>query len=158
MDGGFGKSFDENMRIGAPYKDRIIHFARLDFEGTKEPGWTVNTAAELERCFRAGAAGLKINKVLGLELKNKDGSYIQSDDPRLDAVWEMCAKHNKPVMIHTSDSSGRFLPIGPENERYEAGLWRSTPEGNITRRGTRLPMSSRKPARTCTPGIQRHGL
>lgn len=33
-------------------------------------------------------------------------------------------------MIHISDSYGRFLPIGPENERYEAGLWRSNTEGN----------------------------
>jgi len=27
-------------------------------------------------------------------------------------------------MIHTGDSIGRFYPIGPKNERYEAGLWR----------------------------------
>jgi len=51
----------------------------------------------------------------------------------------MCAKHNKPVMIHTSDSYGRFLPIGPENERYEAGLWRSSPEGNYYQTGQPTP-------------------
>ena len=47
----------------------------------------------------------------------------------------MAAKHNKPVMIHISDSYGRFLPIGPENERYEAGLWRSNTEGNYYKTG-----------------------
>jgi predicted TIM-barrel fold metal-dependent hydrolase len=139
MDGGFGKTFDENMRIGEPYKDRIIHFARVDFEGINEPGWPEKTASELDRCFRAGAGGLKINKALGLDLKNADGSYIQSDDPRFDPIWEMCAKHNKPVMIHTSDSYGRFLPIGPENERYEAGLWRSDPSGNYYKTGHPSP-------------------
>src|SRR5438876_9167144 len=61
MDGGFGKNFDRNMEVGAPYKDRVIHFARLNFEGINDPGWSQKTAAELERCFRAGAAGLKIN-------------------------------------------------------------------------------------------------
>ena len=135
MDGGFGATFDRNMELGRPYQDRIIQFARLNFEGINEPGWPERTAAELERCFRAGAQGLKINKVLGLDLRNRDGSYIQADDPRFDAAWEMCAKHNKPVMIHISDSYGRFLPIGPENERYEAGLWRSSPEGNYYRTG-----------------------
>ncbi len=139
MDGGFGKTFDENIRIGAPYKDRILQFARVDFNGINEPGWPERAAAELERCFRAGAAGLKINKVLGLDLTNKDGTYIQSDDPRFDPVWEMCARHNKPVMIHTSDSYGRFLPIGPENERYEAGLWRTSPEGNYYKTGQPTP-------------------
>src|SRR5262249_40141081 len=78
MDGGFGKTFDHNMEVGKPYRDRIIHFARLNFDGINEPGWAERTAGELERCFRAGAAGLKINKVLGLDLTNKDGSYIQA--------------------------------------------------------------------------------
>jgi predicted TIM-barrel fold metal-dependent hydrolase len=139
MDGGFGKDFDRNMEVGAPYRDRILHFARLNFEGINEPGWSDRTAAELERCFKAGAAGLKINKVLGLDLKNTDGTYIQSDDVRFDPVWDMCARYNKPVMIHTSDSYGRFLPIGPENERYEAGLWRSSPEGNYYGTGQPTP-------------------
>ncbi|PYV08965.1 MAG: hypothetical protein DMG07_24305, partial [Acidobacteria bacterium] len=139
MDGGFGATFDRNMKVGEPFRDRIIHFARLDFAGINDPGWPAKTAAELERCFLAGAAGLKINKVLGLELRDPDGGYIQSDDPRFDPVWEMCAKHNRPVMIHTSDSYGRFLPIGPENERYEAGLWRSSPEGNYYKTGQPTP-------------------
>jgi predicted TIM-barrel fold metal-dependent hydrolase len=139
MDGGFGKTFDDNMKVGEPFRDRIIHFARVDFNGINEPGWSAKAAAELERCFKAGAAGLKINKVLGLDLKNTNGTYIQSDDPRFDPIWEMCAKHNKPVMIHTSDSYGRFLPIGPENERYEAGLWRSNPEGNYYKTGQPTP-------------------
>ena len=139
MDGGFGADFDRNMKVGEPYRDRILHFARLDFNGINEPGWSAKTAAELERDFLAGAAGLKINKVLGLDLRNKDGSYIQADDPRFDPVWEMCAKHNRPVMIHISDSYGRFLPIGPENERYEAGLWRSSPEGNYYKTGQPTP-------------------
>jgi predicted TIM-barrel fold metal-dependent hydrolase len=139
MDGGFGATFDTNMKVGAPFKDRVLQFARLDFAGINEPGWPAKTAAELERTFLAGAAGLKINKVLGLDLKNADGTYIQADDKRFDPIWEMAAKHNKPVMIHISDSYGRFLPIGPENERYEAGLWRSNTEGNYYMTGHPKP-------------------
>jgi predicted TIM-barrel fold metal-dependent hydrolase len=139
MDGGFGATFDGNMRVGGPFKDRVIQFARLDFAGINEPGWPAKTAAELERTFLAGAAGLKINKVLGLDLKNADGTYIQADDKRFDPIWEMAAKHNKPVMIHISDSYGRFLPIGPENERYEAGLWRNNTEGNYYKTGHVTP-------------------
>jgi predicted TIM-barrel fold metal-dependent hydrolase len=130
MDGGFGETFDNHRKASEAVKDRFLQFARVDFEGINEPGWSEKNAAELERCFLAGAAGLKINKALGLELKNTDGTYIQSDDPRFDPIWEMCAKHNKPVMIHVSDALGRFEKIGPENERWEAGLFRSSPEGN----------------------------
>jgi len=139
MDAGFGKTFDNNMKLDEPVRDRIVQFARVDFEGINTAGWSAQAAAELDRCFRAGAVGLKINKVLGLDLKNPDGTYIQSDDPRFDPIWEMCARHNKPVMIHTSDSYGRFLPIGPENERYEAGLWRHDTEGNYYQTGQPTP-------------------
>lgn len=139
MDGGFGSEFDRTMKVGEPFRDRIVQFARLDFNGINEPGWSAKTAAELERDFLAGAAGLKINKVLGLDLQNTDGSYIQADDKRFDPVWEMCARHNKPVMIHISDSYGRFFPIGTDNERYEAGLWRSSPEGNYYKTGQPTP-------------------
>ncbi len=135
MDAGFGPGFDKAMATGEPFRDRIVQFARVDFEGINEPGWSGRVSAELERCFRAGAAGLKINKALGLELKNRDGTFIQADDPRFDAVWETCARNNKPVMIHTSDSVGRFLPIGPENERFEAGLWRTDNDNNYYETG-----------------------
>lgn len=139
MDGGFGADFDRAMAVGQPYRDRVLQFARLNFDGINEPGWSARTAAELERAFVAGAAGLKINKVLGLDLTNPDGTYIQADDRRFDPIWEMCAKHDRPVMIHISDSYGRFFPIGPENERYEAGLWRSSPEGNYYQTGQPTP-------------------
>ena len=139
MDGGFGPAFDQNMKLGEPYKDRIIHFARLNYEGINEKGWSEKTAIELERCFKAGAHGLKIWKDVGLTLKNPDGTYIQVDDPRFDPIWEMCARYNKPVMIHISDSYGRFLHIGPENERYEAGLWRNDREGNYYETGHVAP-------------------
>jgi predicted TIM-barrel fold metal-dependent hydrolase len=130
MDGGFGEDFDKHMQASAGLRDRFLEFARVNFEGINEPGWPEKAAAELDRCFRNGAAGLKISKRLGLDVKNADGSYVQCDDPRLDPIWEMCAKHDKPVMIHVSDSVARFQPISPKNERWEAGQWRSDVEGN----------------------------
>lgn len=130
LDVGSGKEFDRNMELNAPYRDRIIPFARLNWDGVNEPGWSEKMVKELERCFHLGAQGLKISKELGLGIKNKDGSYIQTDDPRLDPIWALCAKYNRPVVHHVSDQIGRFLPIGPANERYEAGLWRDDTKGN----------------------------
>ena len=130
MDGGMFAALDANLQVGAPYADRVVHFARPVWDGINSPGWTEKTAAELERAFKAGAQGLKINKALGLDLKNPDGTYIHADDPRLDAIWAMCAKYGKPVMIHVSDPIARWEPIGPANERYEAGQWRSDPRDN----------------------------
>ena len=137
MDGGSRERLDRALELNSQFADRFITFARVDWEGVNEPGWSEKAAAELERCFRAGAQGLKISKRLGLTLQNADGSYIQCDDPRLDSIWELCARMQKPVMMHLSDAIARFHPIGPENERYEAGMWRDDPEGNYY--GTDIP-------------------
>ena len=155
MDAGFGKTFDNNMKLDEPVRDRIVQFARVDFEGINKPGWAAKAAAELDRCFRAGAVGLKINKVLGLDLKNPDGTYIQSDDPRFDPIWEMCARHNKPVMIHTSDSYGRFLPIVRRTSAMRPACGAMTPRAITTRPVSRPPRSSKRRARICTPSIPR---
>jgi len=133
LNGGTGKDLDAVLAAGAPYKDRVANFITFSAEGINEPGWSERFAAEMERAFKAGAMGMKVSKQLGQGAKNPDGTFIQADDPRLDAVWAMAAKYGKPVMIHTSDSIGRFYPISPKNERFEAGLWRLPGEtaGNL---------------------------
>jgi len=123
LNGGTGAELDKVLAEGVPYKDRVANFITFSPEGINEPGWSQKFAAEMERAFKAGAQGMKVHKTLGLGAKNPDGSFIQADDPRLDPIWDMAAKYDKPVMIHLSDSIGRFYPIGPKNERYEAGLW-----------------------------------
>ena len=124
LNGGTGSTLDAALTAGEPFRDRVATFLTFNPDGINEPGWSEKFAAEMERGFKAGALGMKIFKSLGQGIRNADGSFIQCDDPRLDPVWAMAAKYNRPIMIHTSDSIGRFYPIGPKNERYEAGLWR----------------------------------
>lgn len=137
LNGGTGEDLDAALRAGEPYRDRVANFITFSAEGINEPGWSERFAAEMERAFKAGARGMKVAKTLGQGAKNPDGTFIQADDPRLDPIWAMAAKYDRPVMIHTSDSIGRFYPIGPKNERYEAGLWRrpGDTEGNLYRTG-----------------------
>ena len=125
------------LKAGEPYKDRVANFVTFNGEGINEPGWSERFAALMERGFKAGAMGMKVSKQLGQGLQNPDGSYIQADDPRLDPVWAMAAKYQKPVLIHLSDSIGRFYPISPKNERYEAGLWHQPGDtsGNLYKDG-----------------------
>jgi uncharacterized protein len=137
LNGGTGAQLDAVLKAGEPYKDRVANFVTFSSQGINEPGWSAKFAAEMERGFKAGALGLKVAKGLGLSAKNPDGTFIQADDPRLDAVWAMAAKYDRPVLIHLGDSIGRFYPIGPRNERYEAGLWHrpGDSEGNYYNNG-----------------------
>ena len=124
MDGGTGAHLDAALKAGEPYRDRVANFITFSADGINEPGWSQKFAAEMERAFKAGALGHEgRGRRSASTAKNPDGTFIQADDPRLDPIWEMAAKYDRPVMIHISDSIGRFYPISPKNERYEAGLW-----------------------------------
>ena len=154
MDGGMYDVLDTNLRIGYSYKQRIVQFARPVWEGINDPGWSEKTAAELERAFKAGAQGLKIDKALGLELKNADGTYILPDDPRMDPIWAMCAKYAKPVMIHVSDPIARWDPIGPTTSGTRLACGAPTPTATTTRpasRTTRRSGNTRKRCSASTP-------
>ena len=58
---------------------------------------------QLEKDVKAGAAGLKVYKDLGLEVKDKNGKRVTVDDPRLDPIWEKCGELKIPVLIHTGE-------------------------------------------------------
>ncbi len=137
LNGGTGDQLDGVLKAGEPYRDRVANFVTFSGTGINEPGWSERFAALMERGFKNGAMGMKVSKQLGQGVQNPDGSFIQADDPRLDAVWAMAAKYKKPVMIHTSDSIGRFYPISDKNERYEAGLWHQPGDesGNLYKTG-----------------------
>ncbi len=60
---------------------RILIFTNIDFSGIDNPAWTKTAVEQLEKDVKAGAAGLKVYKDLGLEVKDKNGKRITVDDP-----------------------------------------------------------------------------
>ena len=145
LNGGTGDDLDAALKAGEPYRGRVATFVTFSGAGINEPGWPERFAALMERGFKNGAMGMKVSKQLGQGLQNPDGSFIQADDPRLDPIWAMAAKYKKPVMIHTSDSIGRFYPISDGNERYDAGLWHQPGDesGNLYKSGPKTEVIER---------------
>lgn len=84
---------------------RILIFTNIDFSGIDNPAWTKTAVEQLEKDVKQGAAGLKIYKDLGLEVKDKNGKRLAVDDPRLDPIWEKCGELHIPVLIHTGEPS-----------------------------------------------------
>ena len=120
LSGGNGERLDKALQFirESPHKERFRLFANVSFEGVGAPGWGEKAAAELERSIKAGAIGLKIFKNLGLSQKKADGSRLTIDDPELDPIWQVCARMNVPVLIHTADPAQFFDAIDFSNERW----------------------------------------
>ncbi|OLD55708.1 MAG: hypothetical protein AUI64_03140 [Acidobacteria bacterium 13_1_40CM_2_64_6] len=101
----------------SPYADRMVLFANVDFRSFG-PGSGAKAAKQLEADIKAGAAGLKIFKDLGMFDRKADGSRLRVDDAELDPIWETCARLNVPVLIHVAEPQAFFDPLDYNNERW----------------------------------------
>jgi predicted TIM-barrel fold metal-dependent hydrolase len=116
--GGLDKLNRSLLNVKNNASGRILIFTNIDFSGIDNPDWTRQTVMQLEKDVRQGAAGLKVYKDLGLEVKDKNGKRISVDDPRLDPVWEKCGELKIPVLIHTGEPAPFFDKMDSTNERW----------------------------------------
>jgi predicted TIM-barrel fold metal-dependent hydrolase len=119
LDGGWGDRLKETLAaLDEAHPGRFLTFALVNFDGIDADDWGEREAKRLEESFKAGAKGLKFHKLLGLRYRYKDGRLMPVDDPKLDAVWDMCAKYKRPVVIHIADPAAFFTPLDRFNERW----------------------------------------
>ncbi len=119
LDGGWGDRLQETIEVlDKTHPTRFATFALVNFDGIDDDDWSEREASRLAEGFRQGAKGLKIDKRLGLRYRYKSGKLMPVDDPKLDAIWETCGKHQKPVVIHVSDPAAFFTPLDRFNERW----------------------------------------
>lgn len=119
LDGGWGTRLTETLAaLDQAHPGRFLTFALIDFGGIDDADWSQREAKRLEESFNAGAKGLKFHKSLGLTVRYQDGRLMPVDDPKLDPIWEVCAKFKRPVMIHTADPAAFFTPLDRFNERW----------------------------------------
>ena len=138
LSGGGGATLARGMRAirESPHPDRMVLFANLDFSNGVTSGFGARAAAQLERDVAAGAVGLKLFKSFGLTVRDGRRQRVPVDHPELDPVWDMCARLDIPVLIHTGEPSEFSQPVDRYNER-----WLEL----IVRPGRRLP-SDRYPS------------
>ncbi len=119
LSGGSGEGLATGLRnMAGRHPGRFVFFANADFFGVGEGGWGRRAAAQLEEDVRAGAAGLKIFKGLGMAHRDVDGERIPVDDPRLAPLWDKAGELGIPVLIHSADPAEFWQPHDRFNERW----------------------------------------
>ena len=119
LSGGWGDSLVTGLRnMKGRYPVRFITFANIDFRGVDDSNFGTRAAAQLERDVKNGAQGLKIFKTLGMDLLDRAGKRIPTDDPRLDPIWRKAGELGIPVLIHTGDPAPFWQPHDRNNERW----------------------------------------
>jgi predicted TIM-barrel fold metal-dependent hydrolase len=106
------------LAAAARFPGRVQVFMAVDFQGCCGEAWVGREMARLVQGKAAGARGVKVHKDLGLAVRDADGR-VPVDSPRLEPIWDLVARLQLPVAIHTGDPRAFFEPPGPENERAE---------------------------------------
>jgi predicted TIM-barrel fold metal-dependent hydrolase len=123
LDGGWGEDLLnkhlDHFKNKAPQRFQV--FGGVDWSKWTEHGdrfgeWA---AKQLDLQIRRGAQGLKVWKILGLQVKDQRGTLASINDPRLEPIWAKAAELRVPVLIHIADPVAFFDPIDASNERYE---------------------------------------
>src|SRR5882724_286389 len=119
LSGSSGEKLKQGLaNMKGRYPKRFILFANVDWSKIDEPNFGQNAAKQLEADVKAGAQGLKVFKDLVMFVVDKNGKRLQTDDPRLDPVWDKCAELGIPVLIHTGEPASFWLPHDKHNERW----------------------------------------
>lgn len=138
LDGLQGDELRANLdRYDVAHPDRFLTFCQLDWTVTERAAFGERLAAELERCVRDGAGGLKVWKQLGLRIRDDRGDLLMPDDRRLSPLWETAASLSIPVTIHVADPVAFFEPLDGRNERLEELL--ANPDWHVGDRSTFPP-------------------
>ena len=121
LDGGNGEALQREVarwRDGLP--GRVAVFAGLDYDSWREDrSFGDSEARRLAAGVEAGAAGLKVWKLLGLRARDGAGRLVAVDDRRLDPLWAAAGELGVPVTIHVADPIAFFEPLDASNERWE---------------------------------------
>jgi predicted TIM-barrel fold metal-dependent hydrolase len=110
---------DEQLRVAAQEPGKIIVFTGLAYEQAQYENYGQRMASLLRLAHEHGARGLKIAKVLGLNLRNAAGQLIRVDDPALDPVFEAAGELGMPVAIHSGDPEAFWLAVDAKNPRRD---------------------------------------
>ncbi|HUJ23962.1 MAG TPA: amidohydrolase family protein [Bryobacteraceae bacterium] len=88
----------------------VSSFDPVDWE---KPGFSRRVIAELEASFREGAAGVKIYKTIGMELRDSKGKYVMPDDPAFAPILDAIAANGKTLYAHIAEPIGAWRPLDP---------------------------------------------
>lgn len=119
LDFGFGETRNRLLKKQMGFEDFFVNFGTVDVQRFEEAGFEEMVYRSITEGVRLGMRGLKLWKPIGLGFKDKKGSYLRPDDPRLSCIFQTAAEYKIPVLFHIADPVAFFSPVDGRNERYE---------------------------------------
>jgi predicted TIM-barrel fold metal-dependent hydrolase len=99
-------------------KGRASVSSTIDPYDFEQPGFVARVNKRLDDDFAAGAIAVKLYKVVGMELKRRNGTYVLPDDPAFTPIFENIAAHHRTVVAHVAEPDSCWKAPDPKSPDY----------------------------------------
>lgn len=110
------------------FPENVAYATTFSVRDFNDPGWEERTIAYLKNSFAQGAIAVKIYKVIGMDLKDKNGKWVMIDDPRFDPIIDFIQSNNIPVIGHLGEPKDCWLPLDKMTVNGDRSYFSNNPE------------------------------
>jgi predicted TIM-barrel fold metal-dependent hydrolase len=93
------------------FPERFRYATTISIKKFNSDDWLRQTLAYVDSSVLKGAKAVKIYKVIGMSLRDKQGQLVMIDDPRFDSLFSYLASRNIPVVGHLGEPRNCWLPL-----------------------------------------------
>ena len=93
------------------FPKRVAYATTISVRNFNTSTWQQQTIAWLKNSFAKGAIAVKIYKVIGMSLRDKNGKLVMIDDPWFDTVFNFIIQNKIPVLGHLGEPKNCWLPL-----------------------------------------------
>src|SRR5215212_10350039 len=99
-------------------KGRAAVCTTIDPYDIDSPGFARAVNKRLNADFDAGAIAVKLYKVVGMEVRRKDGTYVLPDDVAFSPIFDNIAVNHKSVLAHVAEPDSCWKAPDPASPDY----------------------------------------
>jgi predicted TIM-barrel fold metal-dependent hydrolase len=108
-------------------KGKIAYATSISIKHFNDTGWLQQQLAYLANSFKQGAVAVKIYKVIGLSLRDKNGKFVMIDDPRFTPIINYIEQNNISVLGHLGEPRNCWLPASKMTIRGDSSYFTQNP-------------------------------
>jgi predicted TIM-barrel fold metal-dependent hydrolase len=110
------------------FPGRIAYATTFSIRNFNNDDWQEQTIAWLKNSFSQGAIAVKIYKVIGMSLRDKNSKLVMIDDPRFDPIINFIVENNIPVVGHLGEPRNCWLPVEKMTIKGDKNYFSQHPE------------------------------
>ncbi|MEX0928034.1 MAG: amidohydrolase family protein [Balneolales bacterium] len=106
----------------------ISHLASFTIENWHSNNWEEVALNSLKKALSEGAAGVKVWKNIGMDLRGRDGKMVMIDDTRFDPILDYLENNDIPLIGHLGEPRNCWLPLDQMTVDSDKDYFREHPQ------------------------------